>query len=112
MLRTVGSEEVSRTVSVLIQYTGFQLKPRGRDYLYRVVGVRSEDREFTLTISNRSFEERRIPYQDGAALCYQKLQRELLGETAEVQVQHHLTISDRDVDEYLAKYRPVRKRSW
>ena len=32
LLRTVGCEEVSRTVSVLIQYTGFQLKPRGRDY--------------------------------------------------------------------------------
>jgi hypothetical protein len=99
-------------VSVLIQYTGFQLKARGRDYLYRVVGVRSEDREFTLTISNRSFEERHIPYQDGAALCYQKLQKELLGETADVPLQHHLTISDQDVDEYLAKYRPTRKRSW
>ena len=99
-------------MSVLIQYTGFQLKPRGRDYSYRVVGMKSEDREFTLTISNRAFEERRIPYQDGAALCYQKLQKELLGETDDVPVQHHLTISDRDVDEYLAKYRPARKRSW
>ena len=99
-------------MSVVIQYTGFQLKPRGRDYCYRVVATKSEDREFTLTISNRTFEERHFPYQDGAALCYQKLQKELLSETAEVPLQHHLTISDEDLDEYLAKYRPTRKRSW
>jgi hypothetical protein len=112
MLCAVSHEEVSSTVSALIQYTGFQLKPRGRDYSYRVVGLKSEDREFTLTISNRAFEERHFPYQDGAALCYQKLQKELLAETAELPLQHHLTISDRDLDEYLAKYRPARKRSW
>ena len=99
-------------MSVVIQYTGFQLKARGRDYCYRVVGLKSENREFTLTISNRAFEERHFPYQDGAALCYQKLQKELLAETAEFPLQHHLTISDQDLDEYLAKYRPAKKRSW
>ena len=99
-------------MSSLIQYTGFQLKARGRDYCYRVVAMKSEDREFTLTISNRAFEERHFPYQDGAAICYQKLQRELLAETAETPLQAHLTISDRDLDEYLAKYRPGKRRSW
>ena len=99
-------------MSVVIQYTGFQLKPRGRDYCYRVVALKSEDREFTLTISNRAFEERHFPYQDGAALCYQKLQKELLAETAESPLQPHLTISDQDLNEYLAKYRPVKRRSW
>jgi hypothetical protein len=104
--------EVTSTVSLVIQYTGFQLKPRGRDYCYKVVAMKSEDREFTLTISNRAFEERHFPYQDGAALCYQKLQKELLTETAEDPLQHHLTVSDQDLDEYLAKHRPARKRSW
>ncbi len=99
-------------MSSLIQYTGFQLKARGRDYCYRVVAMKSEDREFTLTISNRAFEERHFPYQDGAAICYQKLQRELLAETAETPLQAHLTISDRDLNEYLAKYRPGKRRSW
>lgn len=104
--------EVSSTVSAVIQYTGFQLKPRGRDYCYRVVAARSEDREFTLTISNRAFEERHFPYQDGAALCYQKLQKELSSETAKLPLHNHLTVSDQDVEDYLAKYRPARKRSW
>ena len=104
--------EVSSAVSLVIQYTGFQLKPRGRDYCYKVVAMKSEDREFTLTISNRAFEERHFPYQDGAAICYQKLQRELLAETAESPLQNHLTISDQDLNEYLAKYRPTKRRSW
>jgi hypothetical protein len=112
LLLAVGGEEVSSTVNALIQYTGFQLKPRGRDYSYKVVGMKSEDRQFILTISNRAFEERHFPYQDGAALCYQKLQKKLLTETAEDPLQPHLTISDQDLDEYLAKYRPARKRSW
>ena len=99
-------------MSLVIQYTGFQLKPRGRDYCYRVVAMKSEDREFTLTISNRAFEERHFPYQDGAALCYQKLQKELQSESAEDPLQHHLTVSDQELDEYLAKHRPTRKRSW
>jgi hypothetical protein len=97
---------------VMIQYTGFQLKPRGRDYCYRVVDPRSAAREFTLTIPKRAFEDRHFPYQDGADLCYQKLQRELVTETVDLPVQRHLTVSDQELDDYLASHRPARKRSW
>ncbi len=99
-------------VTTLIQYTGFQLKPRGRDYCYRVTDPKAEAREFTVTISNRAFEDRQVPYQDGAAICYQKLQRELLTETAEPTLQRHFTISDQELDDYRQKYRPSKKRSW
>jgi hypothetical protein len=98
--------------TAFIQYTGFQLKPRGRDYCYRVVDPKSETREFTLTISNRAFEDKHVPYQDGAAICYQKLQRELLTETIELPLQRHFTVSDQELDGYREKYRPVKKRSW
>ncbi len=97
---------------MLIQYLGFELKPRGRDYSYRVVDSLSESREFTLTISNQAFSEKRVPYQDAAAVCYQKLQRELLAETAEQPLRRHFTISDRELDAYREKYRPAKKRSW
>lgn len=98
--------------TALVQYTGFTVKPRGRDYCYRVVDPKSEIREFTLTISSRSFEDKHVVYQDGAAICYQKLQGELLTETAELPLQRHLTISDQELDDYLKKYRPAKKRSW
>ena len=76
----------------VIQYTGFELRPRGRDYSYRVLAPKAEPREFTLTISNRAFEDRLVLYQDGAALCYQKLQKELLTETSESPLARHLEI--------------------
>jgi hypothetical protein len=96
--------------SLVIQYVGFQLKPRGRDYSYRVVDPKNEPREFTLTISNQAFVERHVPYQDAADLCYQKLQKELSAESAEHPLQRHFTISDQELDEYRERIRPVKKR--
>lgn len=95
-----------------IQYVGFQSRPRGREYSYRVVNPKSETREFTFTISNKVFIERHVPYQDAASICYQKLQKELLTENPERPLHHHLSISDQELDDYLAKNRTARKRSW
>lgn len=99
-------------MSISIQYTGFQLKPRGRDYCYRVVDPKSEPREFTLTISNRAFELRHVPYQDGAAICYQKLQRELSAQNGGLSIERHITISDEELDSYLEVHRRARKRAY
>jgi hypothetical protein len=96
---------------MLIQYLGFQPKPRGREYSYRVVDPRSDPRQFTLTISNQAFAERHVPYQDAAAICYQKLQSELATETADRPLRRHLTVSDQDLDAYREKYRPAKRRS-
>ena len=93
-----------------IQYIGFQPKPRGRDYSYRVVDPKAEPREFTLTISNQAFLERRVPYQDAAAICYQRLQRELAMENPQQPLRRHFTISDQELEEYREKYRPAKRR--
>ena len=66
-----------------IQYLGFQLKAHGRDYTYRVINPKAENREFIFSISNRTFVEAHLPYQDAAYLCYQKLQKALDIETAD-----------------------------
>ena len=94
-----------------IQYLGFQNKSRGRDYSYLVIDPKSENRQFTFTISNQVFAERRVPYQDAAELCYQKLQRDLGLETADQPLPRRLTLSDGDLDDYRAKHRPARRRS-
>ena len=94
---------------VAIQYIGFQLKPRGRDYSYRVVSAKAETREFTLTISNGAFAGGQVRYQDAAAVCYQKLQRELLAEKPEQPLRRHFTVSDRELDDYRLKYRPIKR---
>jgi len=95
-----------------IQYVGFQLKAHGRDYAYKVVTKQAEDREFIFTISNRAFAEKQLPFQDAAALCYQKLQKAMDSETAEKPFPHRTTLSDQELDVYRESRRPTRKRSW
>ena len=95
-----------------IQYVGFQLKAHGRDYTYKVINKQAEDREFIFTISNRAFLEKQLPFQDAAALCYQKLQKALDLETAENPLPRRTTLSDQDLDIYRESRRPTRKRSW
>ncbi len=95
-----------------IQYLGFELKPGGRDYTYRVLAPKSEARQFTLTISNKAFIEIRVPYQDAADICYQKLQRELLAETQECPLRRRSSVSDEELREYQEKHRPAPKRRW
>ncbi len=96
---------------MVIQYVGFQLKARGREYSYRVVDMKNEAREFTLTISNQAFVDQHVPYQDAAAICYQKLQRELAEENAEEPLKKHYTISVEELEDYRQKYRPSKRRS-
>lgn len=72
----------------------------------------SEPREFTLTISNRAFQDKGVPYQDGAEICYRKLLRELLSETAEGPLQRSFVVSDEELEEYLETHRRTKKRCW
>jgi hypothetical protein len=99
-------------VALHIQYLGFQLKAHGRDYTYRVIDTKAEAREFTFSISNQAFAERHVPYQDAADLCYQKLQKALGLETPEQPLPHRSALTDRELDEYREKHRPVKRRSW
>lgn len=94
-----------------IQYLGFQLKPRGRDYAFRVTDMKREQREFTLTVPNQAFAEKRVPYQDAADICFRKLQEAIDLETAAEPVPRHATISNQELDEYREKHRPARRRS-
>jgi hypothetical protein len=73
---------------------------------------KSQNREFTFTISNQSFVEKKVPYQDAADLCYQKLRKALNLETPEQPLPRHCTLSDLELEEYLVVHRPARRRSW
>jgi hypothetical protein len=107
-----GSISHKEPAAVQIQYLGFQTKSRGRDYTYLVIDPKSENRQFTFTISNQAFAEGRVPYQDAADLCYKKLQKDLGLETAGQPLPRHFTLSDVDLEDYRAKHRPARRRTW
>jgi hypothetical protein len=98
-------------LSTQIQYLGFQLKANGRDYSYRLVNAKEGDREFVMSISNRAFSEHHFPYQDAAALCYRKLQKALDAESPEQPVPHRSALSDQELDDYMVRRRPVRRRT-
>lgn len=95
-----------------IQYLGFELRPHGRDYTYRVIEAKRENREFTFTISNRAFAERHVPYQDAADICYQKLRKALGLESVEQPLPRRCTLLDQELDEYREKHRPVKRRTY
>jgi hypothetical protein len=99
-------------VSTQIQYLGFQLSAKGRDYAYRVVDAKEGNRDFVLSITNQAFAEHHVPYQDAAALCYQKLQRALDTESSGPPVPHHYILSGQELDEYMGQHRPARRRTW
>jgi hypothetical protein len=81
---------------VQIQYLGFQTKPRGRDYLYCVIDAKSGKREFTFGISSQAFADKRVPYQDAADLCYQKLRKAPGLETPEQPFPRDSTFSNQE----------------
>ncbi len=97
---------------IRIQYTGFQVQRDGRDYSYDVLDPPAASRHFTFAISHQAFAERHIPYQDAADLCYQKLQKELLTETAEPPLRSHWIVSDQELDAYRDTHRPSKKHTW
>jgi hypothetical protein len=112
-LRRCGRKpSIAESLSVQIQYLGFHLKPRGREYLYLVVDPKSQNREFTYTITNQLFVEKSLPYQDAADLCYQKLRKDLDLETPDQPLPRHSTLSDQELKEYCEKHRPAKRRSW
>lgn len=88
------------------------MKAHGRDYTYRVINPKEGDREFTLSISNRAFAEHHVPYQDAAGICYQRLQKALTRETPEEPLPRHYALSDQELDEYVERHRPVRRRPY
>ena len=59
-----------------IRYMGFECTSAGRAYRLRVEGP-GDPREFTLTIPNVAFEDRKARFQDAPDLCFARLQREL-----------------------------------
>ncbi len=97
-----------------IRYLGFELKSRGRDYNYQVIDAKAvvPTRDFTFTISNQAFVQHAVPYQDAPDICYQKLRKQMDLEASGEVIAPRSTVSDAEFEEYRAKHRPAKRRSW
>ena len=52
------------TDTLIVQFVGYEVLPLVREYRFTVRESKIEDREFTLTIANASFDCRRARFQD------------------------------------------------
>jgi len=89
-----------------IQYVGFDVAVSSRIYSFHVIDAPKEAREFTVKVHSEAFRPACLKLQDGPGICFARLQQELQGETHESPVEAHLSVRERDVQEYLERHYP------
>lgn len=90
---------------IVIQFGGFKAKGLVREYSFTVRETANEPREFTLTIPNAAFNERRVRYQDAPDVCSLKLRKELAAH-ANHPVSSHYDITDAELEDYKGAHAP------
>ncbi len=89
----------------MVQFVGFEVKERVREYTFSVREPSSDLREFTLTIPNVAFNERRVRFQDAPDVCALKLRREL-ATYANHPPETHYGITDAELEDYRSSHAP------
>ena len=89
-----------------IQYAGFNVAAGARIYNFDVIDAPQEAREFTVKVPAEAFRPARLKFQDGPGICFARLEQELGGETLEARAEAHLSIGERDIQEYLERHYP------
>ena len=90
-----------------IQYVGFNVAASSRIYNFDVFDPK-EAREFTVQVQTEAFRPAGLKVQDGPGICFERLEQELEGETQESRAEAHLSIGQRDIQEYLEGHYPRR----
>ncbi|HUJ81613.1 MAG TPA: hypothetical protein VLW83_07000 [Candidatus Acidoferrales bacterium] len=95
---------------IIVQFIGFEAKARVREYTFTVREPATEPREFTLTIANEAFDDRRVRYQDAPDVCSLKLRHEL-ATFANRPPSTHYRITDAELEDYRSNHAPRTTRS-
>jgi hypothetical protein len=90
---------------IVIQFGGFKDKGAVREYSFTVREPANEPREFTLTIPNVAFNERRVRYQDAPDVCSLKLRKELAANSNHPVISHY-DITDAELADYKGAHAP------
>jgi hypothetical protein len=98
------------TDNLIVQFVGYEVYPLVREYRFTVRESKTEAREFTLTISNASFDCRRARFQDAPDICSLRLRRELAGD-ANHPTKTHFEITDEELDDYRGRHAPKHSTS-
>lgn len=90
---------------ILVRFVGFKPERLGREYTFTVRESSMEPREFTLTIANKAFNERRVRFQEAPDICSLKLRHEL-ATRASCPTGTHFDITDQDLEDYRSSHAP------
>lgn len=93
---------------IQIQFTGFVVTTKLREYSFAIKEGSNEPCLLTLTIPNEAFLSRRARYQDGPGICSERLQREVDSNSWH-DLKGRLAITDSDLDEYRIAHAPKSK---
>ncbi len=93
-----------------VEYVGFAVRGSAREYALRVWQGDAGPHDFTLAIPTQAFLSRRVLYQDGPAICFLKLQRELVARAVGLPPSR-LGVTDSDIEEYRIAHTPKPPRS-
>jgi len=93
----------------MVQYVGFEAKPKVREYSFTVKESEGEPRKFKLVIANEAFNSHRARYQDAPDICSQKLHRELAANENHLP-QTNFHISDAELEDYRSAHAPKPSR--
>jgi hypothetical protein len=89
--------------SMLMQYTGFESKVKGREYAFQVRFAAEDVREFTVTISVEAFDSRLVRFQDAPDVCSLRLKRELIANT-ELPSNTNFLVTESELEEYKSRH--------
>ncbi|MGH9794441.1 MAG: hypothetical protein ACRD5G_06695 [Candidatus Acidiferrales bacterium] len=94
--------------AIQIQFTGFVVTTKLREYSFAIKEGGNEPCLLKLTIPNEAFLTHRARYQDGPGICSERLQREVDANRWH-ELKGRLAITDSDLDEYRIAHSPKSK---
>jgi len=92
-----------------IQYSGFKVAENSRIYSFKVLDAAKVQREFTVRIPSDTNHWASLKLQDGPGICFERLEKELDGETTVALAQTELSITEQDIQEYMKRHYPPPK---
>lgn len=95
---------------ILIQFEGLDVSAASRTYNFLVVDAPGQERHFSVQVPSELFRATPLQFQDGPPLSFERLQREIGGETPESHAKANISIAETDIYDYLKRHYPPKDR--
>lgn len=107
---------MAKDLVLQLRYLGVLPRAERREYRFQVEGKDKNLRLVVVTIDNSAFQNRRLMFQEGPDLCYQKLLAALGNESQETPIRSSMPVTESDIAFYRESHpsagsrKPARRR--